>query len=305
MQKYILILTKMQYVCAFREFIAHKKRLGFKTEFAIVDEPRDPKFSNHQALRLFISKKFIEFGGKHFFLLIAGTEKYYKKDLNAKYGDFQYAFSNNLRDLWVYCAVGRILGEEDEIQFMCKKVIEYETNIPDISTFSIAATNKHKKFWESTFNQFEYISKHQITIEKVASKIKSKQYTFINFMGHGNKNFCKLASGVHFHESDICLIDKPLHFLAWACSAGRNMGKNCILRHKVITFWGAKSVTYGDINRMMIEIFMNKLLRETGDMYIGEAYMEAVNEIVKSCRETDIKHVLGYSMYGDPSLKIR
>lgn len=305
MQKYILILTKMQYVCAFKEFIAHKKKLGFKTEFAIVDEPRDPRFSNRQNLRQFISEKFIEFGQKHFFLLIAGTEEYYKKDLNAKYGDFQYAFSNNLNDFWVYCAVGRILGEEDEIQFMCKKVIEYETNIPNISTFSIAATNKHKKFWKSTFNQFEYISKPQITKKEVASKIESEQYTFINFMGHGNINFCKLAKKVHFDESDIRLIDKPLHFLAWACSAGRNMGKECIQKHKVITFWGAKSITYGYINRGMIKIFINKLLQETGDLYIGEAYMEAVNGIVKSRTKKEIEYVLGYSMYGDPSLKIR
>lgn len=304
MQKYILILTKAEYVEAFTNFIAHKKRLGFEVDFAIVDNA-DETFSKRINLKMFVEKKYLEFGEKNFFLLIAGDDKYYSNSLRAEYGDFQYAFSSNPNDCWVYCAVGRFLGKVEEIEAMCKRVIEYETNIPAISTFSIAATRNRKTFWTSKFNDFEYVTDRESNINVVEEAIRSERYNFINFMGHGNENFCALQKTIHFQEKNIPSINIPLHFLAWACKVGCHMGKECIRNHKAITFWGAIRVTYGKANETMIEIFMNKLLRETGELYIGEAYMEAINEVVKCGYSKYIGSALSYCLYGDPSLKIR
>ena len=107
MQKYILILTRREYVGSFLKFVLTKQNLGFQVEFALVD---DSSFLSFDQFKAFVRAKNPDTSLENaFYLLIGGSELYY--DIKPSFGDFQYAQCSDIAgDKSMYCTVGRIPG---------------------------------------------------------------------------------------------------------------------------------------------------------------------------------------------------
>lgn len=319
MQKYILILTRREYVGAFLKFVLTKQNLGFQVEFALVD---DISFSSFDKFKAFVRTKNPDTSLENaFYLLIGGSELYY--DINSSFGDFQYAQCSDIADdKSMYCTVGRIPGRNiAEIEAVCNNVLRCGSiQRRQLNLLPIVATEKNRNFWNRTFSE-PYLLPMDTTAnaEEVLSKDvvieEIKLNNFILHMGHGSRRSLALRQGIRLKVDDI---PEPqsgyFHIWAWACSTCKekenscSLGENCLLQNKAVSFWGARGVTYGGSNRKSYRSFVQELCNLNTDRTIGEIYFKTVMRNAFSDfnfgNTNLLRNAMQYMFLGDPTMLV-
>lgn len=313
MQKYILILTKAEYVEAFQQYVTIKMEQEFDIDFILIE---DEQFCTFDKFKTFVRSKNPDGNpNKAFFLLIGGSEFYY--GLSPLLGDFQYAQCSELADdMSMYCTVGRIPGRNiAEIKDTCEKVLNCKSIKTSLmNQLPIVATVWNRNFWKREFPNLVMLDTTNsapavVSKQKVIEEITKNN--FIIHMGHGNRFSLVLRYGCYLRLCDIQpLPSEPLHIWAWACSTCKtdSLGENCLLQGKAVSFWGARNITYGKSNRILCKSFMQELFNPTTAKSIGEIYLNAV--MVKALRDFNLgddrllNNAMKYTFLGDPTMLV-
>ncbi|WP_455659514.1 C25 family cysteine peptidase [Phocaeicola faecalis] len=315
MQKYILILTKTEYVESFQQYKLIKTEQGFMVNFIRVE---DERFHTFDKFKEFVRAKNPDVSQENaFYLLIGGSEFYY--NIEPSLGDFQYAQCSDIEgDMSMYCTVGRIPGRDKrEIEAVCNNILRFNI-IPKslLKLLPILATEKNRKFWDREFHSLYSLDTTSSTVSKAEVIAKIRESNFILHMGHGSRKSLRLRESCHLKVSDIPQSQSGyLHIWAWACSTCKNsmkgsLGENCLLQNKAVSFWGARKATYGDSNRFLYKSFMQELYDLTTDKPIGEIYFKEV--MLKALRESNINYrpkifsnAMKYTFLGDPTMLVK
>lgn len=311
MQKYILILTKAEYVEAFQQYVTIKMEQEFDIDFILIE---DEQFCTFDKFKTFVRSKNPDADQENaFFLLIGGSDFYY--GIEQSLGDFQYAqCSKNANDRRMYCTVGRIPGRNiAEIEATCNNVLECgSVQKSQLNLLPITAEQENKDFWTSSFPQYpplDTTSSASPVVSKAEVISRIERSNFILHMGHGSKSSLALRSKCRLKIDDF---HKPqsgyLHIWAWACSTCKDfgsLGKNCLLQKKAVSFWGARDTTWIHLNQHSCKFFVQELDKLNGDTSIGEIYFKAVMLIPFNLHYWNIlDNAMKYTFLGDPTMLV-
>ena len=311
MQKYILILTKAEYVEAFQQYVTIKMEQEFDIDFILIE---DEQFCTFDKFKTFVRSKNPDADQENaFFLLIGGSDFYY--GIEQSLGDFQYAqCSKNANDRRMYCAVGRIPGRNiAEIEATCNNVLECgSVQKSQLNLLPITAEQENKDFWTSSFPQdppLDTTSSASPVVSKAEVISRIERSNFILHMGHGSKSSLALRSKCRLKIDDF---HKPqsgyLHIWAWACSTCKDfgsLGENCLLQKKAVSFWGARDTTWIHLNQHSCKFFVQELDKLNGDTSIGEIYFKAVMLIPFNLHYWNIlDNEMKYTFLGDPTMLV-
>lgn len=311
MQKYILILTKAEYVEAFQQYVTIKMEQEFDIDFILIE---DEQFCTFDKFKTFVRSKNPDADQENaFFLLIGGSDFYY--GIEQSLGDFQYAqCSKNANDRRMYCTVGRIPGRNiAEIEATCNNVLECGSVQKSLlNLLPITAEQENKDFWTSSFPQYpplDTTSSASPVVSKAEVISRIERSNFILHMGHGSKSSLALRSKCRLKIDDF---HKPqsgyLHIWAWACSTCKDfgsLGENCLLQKKAVSFWGARDTTWIHLNQHSCKFFVQELDKLNGDTSIGEIYFKAVMLIPFNLHYWNIlDNAMKYTFLGDPTMLV-
>ena len=311
MQKYILILTKAEYVEAFQQYVTIKMEQEFDIDFILIE---DEQFCTFDKFKTFVRSKNPDADQENaFFLLIGGSDFYY--GIEQSLGDFQYAqCSKNANDRKMYCTVGRIPGRNiAEIEATCNNVLECgSVQKSQLNLLPITAEQENKDFWTSSFPQYpplDTTSSASPVVSKAEVISRIERSNFILHMGHGSKSSLALRSKCRLKIDDF---HKPqsgyLHIWAWACSTCKDfgsLGENCLLQKKAVSFWGARDTTWIHLNQHSCKFFVQELDKLNGDTSIGEIYFKAVMLIPFNLHYWNIlDNAMKYTFLGDPTMLV-
>lgn len=311
MQKYILILTKAEYVEAFQQYVTIKMEQEFDIDFILIE---DEQFCTFDKFKTFVRSKNPDADQENaFFLLIGGSDFYY--GIEQSLGDFQYAqCSKNANDRRMYCTVGRIPGRNiAEIEATCNNVLECgSVQKSQLNLLPITAEQENKDFWTSSFPQYpplDTTSSASPVVSKAEVISRIERSNFILHMGHGSKSSLALRSKCRLKIDDF---HKPqsgyLHIWAWACSTCKDFGslrENCLLQKKAVSFWGARDTTWIHLNQHSCKFFVQELDKLNGDTSIGEIYFKAVMLIPFNLHYWNIlDNAMKYTFLGDPTMLV-
>lgn len=315
MQKYILILTKTEYVESFQQYVTIKMEQGFDIDFILVE---DERFHTFDKFKEFVREKNPDVSKESaFYLLIGGSEFYY--NIEPSLGDFQYAQCSDIEgDMSMYCTVGRIPGRDKrEIEAVCNNILRFNTiQKRQLRLLPIVATEDNRDFWNREFPSLHALDTTKCSVSEAEVIKQIRESNFILHMGHGNYCELVLRTDIHLSIFDIPLSQLGcLHIWAWACSTcevfvSGSLGENCLLQNKAVSFWGARKATYGDSNRFLYKSFMQELYDLTTDKPIGEIYFKEV--MLKALRESNINkrpkifsNAMKYTFLGDPTMLVK
>lgn len=205
MQKYILILTKAEYVEAFQQYVTIKMEQEFDIDFILIE---DEQFCTFDKFKTFVRSKNPDADQENaFFLLIGGSDFYY--GIEQSLGDFQYAqCSKNANDRRMYCTVGRIPGRNiAEIEATCNNVLECgSVQKSQLNLLPITAEQENKDFWTSSFPQYpplDTTSSASPVVSKAEVISRIERSNFILHMGHGSKSSLALRSKCRLKIDDF------------------------------------------------------------------------------------------------------
>lgn len=311
MKNNLIIITTGTFKDTFTKFISHKVRLGFNVRTVCVEIIGN----DYASIQTFIRNEYSRVS-EPYFILLGGSLNHvagFPIPANAgkiRFADFMYAepTSGNLT-----CTVGRFPAENiAELETMCNTAINHKPKYKDIPLI-IAATRPNIDFSDKLCDTSRVYIK-TIGTGKVEIRTElSKEYGFVNYLGHGDSDgWClKILSGARpkverlkYNEIPI-LAKKNGHILSWACNTADLSHANCFgkafIMNGAVTFWGACAVTWGEGNRNMAKDFWD-IYNNNCPNSLGELYYQIIN---KHSQHAGNRGAMRYMLLGDPTLPLK